>query len=350
MTTIEIIHGDCLAFDPVAHGRKFQALIVDPPYSEHVHANITSAGTMGAGSRGYHKQALTFGALTPELRAHIAAFAARVQGWAAVYSDHESSHLWREACAAAKAEYVRTVLAGRYYEHVWEDAPDGYSGVLPWERWSQPQKSGDRPTQGFEVLSLFWGRAHSRKAWNGPGSLTCLRHKCLRGADKHRTEKPLDQALDLVSWFTNGPGLPWGAHTRFIGPESPDTEAVPAAVVAGREMTAQPAQSARLPVLDLCLGSGTTAVACALLGRDFVGFEIDPENEGMAEHADRRAQAALAGELSDRDRERAERWVMAVLDEASGMPFPKAADGSDVKTWERAQRRLADARTVGDKL
>ncbi len=345
MTAIEIIPGDCLHFDPVEHGRKFQALIVDPPYSEHVHANITSAGTRGEGSRGWHRQDLTFGAVTPDLRAHIAAFAARVQGWAVIYSDHESSHLWREACALAKAEYVRSVLV--------EDEPDGYSGTLPWERWSQPQKSGDRPTQGFEVLSLFWGRAHSRKAWNGPGSLTCLRHKCLRGADKHRTEKPLDQALDLVSWFSNGPGLPWGAHTRIVRDDAgtvPDTEAVPAAVVAGREMTAQPAQSARLPVLDLCLGSGTTAVACALLGRDCVGFELDPEGEGMAEHADRRAQAALAGELSDRDRERAERWVMATLEEAGAAPFPKAADGSDVKTWERAQRRLADARTVGDKL
>lgn len=339
--TIEIIPGDAQLFDPVAHGIKFQALITDPPYSEYVHKNITSAGTMGAGSRGYHKQELTFGALTPELRAHLAAFAARVQGWAVIYSDFESSHLWREACDAAKSEYVRSVLA-----ELEDPADDGtvplgpaYDGLLPWERWSQPQKSGDRPTQGFEVLSLFWGRAHSRKAWNGPGSLTCLRHKCLRGTTKHRTEKPLDQMLDLVSWFSNGPGLPWGPEAN-----------TPAAVVLGREMTARWAQDASKPVLDTCLGSGTTAVACALLDRDCVGFELDPEREGMAEYAEQRALAALAGNLSDQDRERAERWVMSVLERDSKAPMPKAADGSDVKTWERAQRRLYDANRVAAKL
>jgi len=349
MTTIEIIHGDCLDFDPVEHGRKFQALIVDPPYSEHVHANITSAGTMGGGSRGWHRQELSFGACTPELRAHIAAWAARVQGWALVYSDHESSHLWRAACADAKSEYVRTLLA-----ELEDDTPEGYAGSLPWERWSQPQKSGDRPTQGFEVVSLFWGRAHSRKTWNGPGSLTCLRHKCLRGADKHRSEKPLDQALDLVSWFTNGPGVPWGEHPNITvdGDEArvPVVERTPAAIVDGRAMTAVPSQNPFLPVLDLCVGSGTTAVACSLLGVDCVGFELDPGNEGLAEFADQRAQAALAGKLNKSDRERAERWVLAAIDEAERAPFPKAADGSDVKTWERAQRRLARARVVGDKL
>lgn len=323
---IEIIPGDFLDFD-LAHAPSFQAMITDPPYSEHVHANITSAGTMGEGSRGWHRQELEFAALSPELRAHIAGFAARVPGWSAIYSDFESSHRWREACAAQRVEYVRSLLAELEGDDPLDEDHDVYSGLLPWERWSQPQKSGDRPTQGFEVLSMFWGRASSRKAWNGPGSLTCLRHKALRGRDKHRTEKPLDQALDLVSWLSNAPHLPWAG-----------------AVVGSREMTARPAQDASLPVLDPCSGAGTTATACALLGRACVGFELLPE---WAEKADRRAQDALRGVLSDRDRERAERWVLATLDEASGVPSPKAADGSDVKTWERAQRRLADANRVG---
>jgi predicted RNA methylase len=122
---------------------------------------------------------------------------------------------------------------------------------------------------------------------------------------------------------------------------------VPAVTVEGRVMTTQPTQRWRAPVLDPCLGSGTTAVACALLDRSCVGFELD---EGWADRADKRAQAALKGELSDRDRERAERWVMATLEAASSVPFPKAADGSDVKTWERAQRRLHDAHRVAAKL
>lgn len=318
---IEIIPGDFLDFD-LAHASAFQAMITDPPYSAHVHANITSAGTMGKGSRGWHRQELEFGALTSELRAHIAGFASRVRGWSAIYSDFESAHEWVQA--ARDAAYVRSELVEL------EGDEDPYSGLLPWERWSQPQKSGDRPTQGFEVLSMFWGQGSSRKAWNGPGSLTCLRHKCLRGRDKHRTEKPLDQALDLVSWLTNAPHLPWEGAT-----------------VEGRVMTARPAQDATLPVLDPCLGSGTTAVACALLGRACVGFELLTE---WAEKADRRMRGVLASNLSDRDRERAERWVLATLAEASTVARPRAANGSDVKTWERAQRRLADAHFVAGRL
>jgi hypothetical protein len=309
---------------------------------------------MGEGSRGWHRQELEFPPLTPELLKHLAAWTARVQGWAVIYSDFESAHLWRDACAAALAEYVRAELVEiELAEHADDcalglsalagcdcgaDPGPGYSGLLPWERWSQPQKTGDRPTQGFEVLSMFWGRRGSRKAWNGPGSLTCLRHKALRGTDKHRTEKPLDQALDLVSWLSSGPGLPWGADAAL---------GLAAATVAGRTMTAKPAQDHRLPVIDPCGGSGTIATACALLDRDCVSFELLPE---WAEKGERRALDALRGVLSDRDRERAERWVLAAIAEAEAVPFPKAADGSDVKTWERAQRRLYDAHRVGDKL
>ncbi len=325
---IEVIHGDALEFE-IAHASKFQALITDPPYSEHVHANITSAGTMGKGSRGWHRQDLGFEALTPELLAHIAAFAARVQGWALTYSDFESAHAWRTACEAALSEYIRTELV-----ELEDDAPAGYDGLLPWERWSQPQKSGDRPTQGFEVLTICWGRAHSRKAWNGPGSLTCLRHKCLRGSDKHRAEKPLDQLLDLVSWFSNAPHLPWAPDESLGIPGTPG-------------FTARPAQDPQKPVLDPCSGAGTTATACALLGRPCVAFELDGR---WADEGERRAQDALRGVLSNRDRERAERWVMATLTEAQAIPFPTKPDGSDVKTWERAQRRIADATFVGDRL
>lgn len=38
-------------------------------------------------------------------------------------------------------------------------------------------------------------------------------------------------------------------------------------------------------VLDNCMGSGTTAVACIRSGRDFIGFELDA---GYCEMADRR--------------------------------------------------------------
>lgn len=37
-------------------------------------------------------------------------------------------------------------------------------------------------------------------------------------------------------------------------------------------------------VLDPFMGSGTTGVACAMLGRDFIGIEIDPKYFKIAEH------------------------------------------------------------------
>ncbi len=342
--TIEVLHADAREF-PLDRMREFQALICDPPYSAHVHANITSAGTLGAGSRGYHRQELSFGSLTEDLLVVIGRACARVQGWAILYSDIESAGRLREACADAHAEYVRAILREEC-----DDMPEGYSGVLPWERWSQPQKSGDRPPQGCELLSLFWGRAGSRKAWNGPGNLTCVRHKSLRGEDKHRTEKPLDQLLDLVSWFSNAPHLPWGMHDTFKDStaNAAAMHTIPAAALpGGRIARAKPAQAGALNVLDLCAGSGTTAVACALLGRSCVATELDEE---WAARAAARAEGALRGVLSERDRAKAEAWCLAAMAEAQAAPEPKAPDGSDVLTWERAQRRLADALFVGERL
>jgi site-specific DNA-methyltransferase (adenine-specific) len=37
-------------------------------------------------------------------------------------------------------------------------------------------------------------------------------------------------------------------------------------------------------VLDSCMGSGTTAIACLNTGRDFIGFELDPECFQAAQH------------------------------------------------------------------
>ncbi len=167
-----------------------------------------------------------------------------------------------------------------------------YIRAIPWVRWSQPQLSGDRPCSGREEVVLL--HPPGAKHWNGAGGLISFDAKSLRGADKHPTEKPLDLMLAMVSAFSD------------------------------------PGES----VIDVCGGAGTTAVACQILGRDCLAVERDPRWVAMA-------RARLAP-LSDRDRERVSRWVEATTAEASATPAPRAADGSDVKTWERAQRRLAD--------
>lgn len=302
------------------------AMITDPPYSRHVHANITSAGTTGDKSRGWHRQELAFEHLTPKLRHYIARCAARVHGWSLIFSDIESAHVWRFALQAAAAEYVRSIPFIGDIPAEWPGPQPndeeyegsgvepgsnggGYAFACPWVRWSQPQKSGDRPTQGAELVTHAWGARGKRKAWNGPGSLVSYDVKALRGDDKHRTQKPLTLMLQMVSWYTS-PG---------------DT------------------------VYDPCAGRGTTLQACRLLGRDAVGCE------GLEDEA-AKAAARLAGKLSPTDEREARAFVEAQLAEARACLALKrtfhrvTGKPTDEKTRARAQRRIDDAETVARKL
>jgi site-specific DNA-methyltransferase (adenine-specific) len=297
----EILNADALSL-PLDTFAEFDALITDPPYSAHVHENVTSVGVAnetGAG-RGVHARDLGFASLSGALRTKLGNASQLVRRWSCIFTDHEGTHEWR---AASLAEYIR---------------------MVPWVRWSQPQLSGDRPCTGSEAVLLFHKQergAHGghkpkpiAKHWNGPGSLVAFGvdvdedgsrapRRAMRGQFKHPTEKPLDLMLDLVSWFSD-PG-----------------EAV----------------------IDPCAGAGTTLLACRLLGRDGVGVELDPKWAALA-------KARAHDPLSDRDRVRATEWIESIVTEASRVPAPRAKDGSDVKTWERAQRRLADAKKVSESI
>ena len=46
-------------------------------------------------------------------------------------------------------------------------------------------------------------------------------------------------------------------------------------------------------VLDFCMGSGTTAVACLRSGRNFIGFELSPEYHAAAQQRIESAKAEL---------------------------------------------------------
>jgi hypothetical protein len=238
------------------------------------------AMSTGTGGAGPRKRDLGFESLTPALFRQLCAYAAQVRRWSAVFCDIESVGLWRQGLTDAGAEYVR---------------------ALPWVRWTQPQISGDRPPSGCEMVVL--AHRKGRKRWNGPGSLTHFHQKALRGSSKHPTEKPLDLMLALVSYLSD-PG-----------------EAV----------------------LDPCAGSGTTILGARLLNREGLGLERGAQWAAAAN--DRAGHTDSGGDtvLLDRDAERLRRFVVDVRDEAQTVPEPKAADGSDVRTYERAQRRLADA-------
>lgn len=291
----QFITGDCMLMAP-ADFRGFTCLIVDPPYSDHVHENAVSAGTNGVPSV---ERDLGFDAITPQLRGHISKIASEMSRWSVIFTDLESTHLWRLEVRRPH-EYIREVPY--IMPRKGPDAEIDYMGELPWIRWSQPQKSGDRPGSQAEAVLHF--HAKGAKHWNGPGSLTHYEAKTLRGAEKHKCEKPLDLMLDLVSWWTD------------------------------------PGDS----IVDVCAGTGTTALAAKLLGRDCMAIEL---NAKWAPVAARR----LALDWSDRDAERVERWVTRTREEASGvlaLPRASAADGRlvDERTRERAERRLADVDRV----
>lgn len=263
---------------------RVDAMITDPPYSDHVHDNAMSSCTAGAGPV---DRDLGFDALTSEAQALTAFVAANcVNRWSVVFSDLEGAHGWRCAMRDAGAEYLREI---------------------PWVRWAQPQLSGDRPCSGAEAVLHFHAQTIGprggvypiAKQWNGPGSLTHYSRRSLRGSGKHPTEKPLALALDLVSYFS-APGE---------------------------------------VVLDPFGGAGTVAQACRLLGRSCVLLERD---KVWADFADLRTRTALTA----RDAKGLSEWAETTFADAERVPAPKAADGSDVRTWERAQRRLEDVLTA----
>lgn len=285
----EIIHASALDITPEMLAT-FDVQITDFPYSPHVHENAASVGVVGGDGMGVHDRDLGFEPLSPELRMQGAIAAACVKRWSIMFTDHEGAQAWRNDVDACGGEYIRTV---------------------PWIRWSQPQLSGDRPGSGSEVVLAFHrqhvgprgGRKPIAKHWNGPGSLTHFDRRCMRGKEKHPTEKPIDLMLDLVCYFSD-PGE---------------------------------------RVVDLAAGRATTALACRLLDRQCFAVELDASEVRLGGQR-------LSGALSARDHARAVEWCVTVQTEAERVPAPRAPDGSDVMTWERAQRRIADVARVMAKL
>jgi DNA modification methylase len=253
-----VLNEDCR----VAYPFKYDVMIADPPYSKHVHDNTTSQSAAG----GTRHNDLGFEYLSQDLREKIAGFTSQVKRWSVIYSDIEALHDWRKDVELRQGNYIR---------------------AMAWVRWSMPQLSGDRPPTGFELATLYWGREKGRKSWNGPGSLTHLAHKALRGENKHKCEKPLDQALDLVLWFTN-PGE---------------------------------------TVLDPCAGSGVVGLACKILGRSYVGYELQEE------WAVKSNERISRDTLSDRDEERLARWK----------------ESQDIAVVESAKRKANTDRVRGKK-
>lgn len=239
MTAFGLRLGDCLnRLDGLASlpDKSVDAIITDPPYSEHVHSKsrrgLTVTHKGGAKDEISERRELGFASITQgQIKALSAQFARLARRWVLVFCDVESSQVWGGALVASKGlEYLRTAA---------------------WVKLGgAPQFTGDRPAVGFEAIVC----AHppGRKRWNGGGkagiySVPTAIDRDRSGLDlrTHTTQKPVALMEGLIRDFTD-PGE---------------------------------------TVLDPFAGSGTTGVAAKRLGRGFIGWEID---EGYHEAASMR--------------------------------------------------------------
>ena len=206
--------GDCLEILPTLS--KVDACITDPPYESEAHTLQRRVKRGGA----CENEALPFAQMDAETRLRASAsVVALCNGWAITFCQAEAVQDWRESFEAAGAAYKRAM--------VWVK-PDG-----------MPQYSGDRPGMGYESMVAVWCRP-GKSTWNGGGRHgVFIVNKNDTGGDSapHPTTKPIRLMSELISLFTHPSDL----------------------------------------VLDPFMGSGTTGVACANLGRKFIGIEIEPK-------------------------------------------------------------------------
>ena len=210
---------DCMDVLPTL--QRVDAVITDPPFEAEAHTlqRRKLGVTDGAGRREVVVDALPFAEMDEGVRAGVCEHIARLcSGWALYFCQAEAVSDWREAAERAGQKYKRAM--------VWVK-PDG-----------MPQFSGDRPGMGYESIVAAWcGRGKSR--WNGGGRVgvfVCNKNDGT-GPAPHPTTKPTRLMAELVELFSD------------FG----DT------------------------VLDPFMGSGTTGVACAQMGRAFIGIEREPK-------------------------------------------------------------------------
>lgn len=231
MSDVVLHHGDCIEGLRGLADRSVDCCVTDPPFEDQAHTKQRRGRSPGVGkgaseARECENIPLPFAAITESQRIEVSHQIARVTSrWILVFCQVEATQLWAAALSNAGAEYIRTM--------VWVK-PDG-----------MPQFTGDRPGMGYE--SIVVAHRKGRKRWNGGG-----RHGVFienKGAGRapgvaapHPTTKPLPLISELVSLFTEPNDL----------------------------------------VLDPFAGSGTTGVACKMLGRRFVGWELDATYHAIA--------------------------------------------------------------------
>ncbi len=223
--------------------RSVDHAIMDPPYEAEAHSDqrrTKVAGWRDATKRGERNRVamptpLDFAPITPLERALIARELGRVlRGWAVIFCQVEAVADWRRELVAGGLKYRR---------------------AIPWVKPdAMPSMHGRWPGQSFETIVL----ASAKKAPTCPGGGKSVWYHYPRAQGTsagspgkkgrkapHATTKPLPLMRDLV------------------------------------ELVSRPGDL----VIDPYAGSATTGIACKMLGRAFLGWELD---EAACEIAQRR--------------------------------------------------------------
>lgn len=222
-----ILHlGDCRE---ILAGLSVDHVISDPPYEASLHDSKNKLRGRMRADRGPNLRGLDFAAID-DIRADVVRLAAgAASGWFIAFCTVEGTWEWAAAINASTMKYKRACA--------WIK-PD-----------STPQLNGQCPAQGYECFVVAWaGDGHSR--WNSGGKRGVYTHCVNTGRQgEHPTEKPVPLMMEIVGDFT------------------------------------RPGET----ICDPFMGSGTTGVACAKLGRSFVGIE---QNERWFDLACRRIAEA----------------------------------------------------------
>lgn len=207
---------------------KVQHIIGDVPYEQRSH---DATGSIRRADGSPSPLPLSFAGVD-DMRSDLVRLAKQqCSGWALFFCTTEGVALWRDEIEKHEIKYKTPCI--------WVK-PD-----------AMPKFNGQGPSHGHECIVTAWcGSGYAR--WNGGGRRGVFTHH-VNPPDRdgrHATEKPIALMMELVSLFTN----------------RGDT------------------------VIDPCMGSGTTGVACARLGRKFIGVEINPDYYAIARE---RISAAL---------------------------------------------------------
>ena len=196
-------------------------VISDPPYEDELHKAFGNKIRRNDGNylpRSVNMLApIEFDGIN-STRAEVAKHAvAASSGWVILFTLAEGVRAWRDDLQAVGAKWDTTCF--------WIK-PD-----------ASPRFNGQGPARGAECFVTCWaGTGHRR--WNGGGKRGIYTY-CVNTdrQGEHPTEKPIPLMMDLVADFT------------------------------------MPGET----VCDPFLGSGSTGVACAKLGRPFIGIEREPK-------------------------------------------------------------------------